>query len=84
MERPTRSPSDSRRYCRCLCTEPTLTESVFSTGSPHSDRVVVQEAGTVAAVATMPFAGHDEIEAALSSTHLPLGSGLEENTPRRS
>ena len=32
----------------------------------------------------MPFAGYDEAEAATTSTHLSLGSGLEENTPGRS
>ena len=84
LGRPTRPPSDSwalpllpmhRVYTDRVC--------VF-TDSPDSDRVVTREAGTVATVKKSPFAGYDEVETTTSSTHLSLGSGLEENTPRRS
>ena len=74
LERSTRSPSDSWTYLP-LRTKSTLTIDY--------DRVATQEVGTVATVETMPFAGHDEVEAATSSTHLSLGSGLEVNTPCR-
>ena len=58
------------------------TERVF-TGPSDSDLVVTHGADTAATVETMPYAWRDEVEAAASSTHLSLGSGLEENTTRR-
>ena len=60
------------------------TDRVF-TDSSYSDRVLSQEIlAAVATVETRSFAGYDKVEAATPSKHLSLGSGLEDNTPRRS
>ena len=59
---------------------PSLPLRRIYTDSSDSDRVVTQEAATAVVVETMAFARRDEVEAAMSSTHLTLGTGPKEST----